>query len=464
MKSILFTTIAILSVVLINNSIYCQNNISITGKIATPQTTSTEISSDSFLFFDRLIIASSAIDETGNFSFNFKLSEPGVYNIFNKSFYMSPGDSINFQVQGNEYNPEKIVATGRNANNYVLSIQLDSLKRKLPFNPYVYKFENDLDHFCDSLALNKTFLLNRLSEFCNNHPLSNQAIGYFKALVTYNYYDQLLYPLSAKKININQLTLNYQKLLNGIELKHDSLARYREYLFTAIGLIDYKAKNYQNFKMFDIINDNSVGLTREFLLTKYAYSLVNKYTSKDSLLIENAFKKIDTDITDNDFRTYFDKAKGKIGKYLNPLPKEVLQTIVMDSIGNKSTFSDLLIKGAGKVIVLDFWASWCGPCKKGMPLINQLKDKLNNKQIIFDFISVDKTEMDWRKGMETVQVPGNHFWVDSNFKSALAQYLDIKTIPRYVIINKSGKIEKLEARDPSEGNWLSDEIESVLNQ
>ena len=67
--------------------------------------------------------------------------------------------------------------------------------------------------------------------------------------------------------------------------------------------------------------------------------------------------------------------------------------------------------------------------------------------------------------MSQLKIPGNHYWADDNFNSAFSKYLVRSGIPRYVIINQSGKLEKINAAPPEPGEYsLMSQITKLLNK
>lgn len=118
--------------------------------------------------------------------------------------------------------------------------------------------------------------------------------------------------------------------------------------------------------------------------------------------------------------------------------------------GKEVTLKDF----AGKVVYMDFWASWCSPCryemKNGSPKLHaKFKD---NKDVVFLYISLDSKVADWKKAIADDKIEGLHFLsqAKSGVNSPAASAFNINGIPHYVIIGKDGKIFDNDAPRPSE--------------
>ncbi len=124
-------------------------------------------------------------------------------------------------------------------------------------------------------------------------------------------------------------------------------------------------------------------------------------------------------------------------------------------------FQDILDLYEGKVVYLDFWASWCRPCKNEMPHSAKLKEQLKGKDVVFVYISSDKNETAWRNGIEELNITGDNYrssrkvWEDYN------SILNVRYIPRYVLIDKEGNIVDQNAKRPSNPEVIND-IEKLL--
>ena len=106
--------------------------------------------------------------------------------------------------------------------------------------------------------------------------------------------------------------------------------------------------------------------------------------------------------------------------------------------GTEISFSEILEANKGKTIFIDLWAGWCKDCIIGMPKVKKLQKK--NKDVVFLFLSLDKTEDSWKKGVKALKIEGEHYFISSGWKGAFCSSLDLDWIPRYMIVNPEGEI------------------------
>lgn len=118
--------------------------------------------------------------------------------------------------------------------------------------------------------------------------------------------------------------------------------------------------------------------------------------------------------------------------------KKALEETIIAFDGNAIAFQDVLNNYKGKTLVIELWASWCGDCVKAMPKIKELQE--NNPEVSYVFISLDKTNDKWKAGIEKHQIKGDHFLAKNGMKGDFGKAIDLDWIPRYIIIDKTGKI------------------------
>ncbi len=118
--------------------------------------------------------------------------------------------------------------------------------------------------------------------------------------------------------------------------------------------------------------------------------------------------------------------------------KEALSETLLASDGNQVSFKNILKNHKGKTLVIEVWASWCGDCVKAMPKIKEIQT--NNPNVDYVFISVDKTADKWKEGIAKHELKGEHFMANDQMKGVFGKAIDLNWIPRYIIIDKTGKI------------------------
>ncbi len=123
------------------------------------------------------------------------------------------------------------------------------------------------------------------------------------------------------------------------------------------------------------------------------------------------------------------------------------------TIDGKNTFSleNMLAQYKGKFVLIDFWATWCVPCRQEIPYWEKLSRQYPTDKIVFLSVSLDKEIQVWQKGVIASGVVKNYqyLWLNSE-KSAFAKQYDVSTVPRYMLFDKEGKIINMDAPRPSE--------------
>ena len=112
----------------------------------------------------------------------------------------------------------------------------------------------------------------------------------------------------------------------------------------------------------------------------------------------------------------------------------------------------------GKIIILNFWASWCGPCKEEMPSLDKLQSNANLDIKIFP-VNVGNDSLEKaKKFFEDTKIQNLNIFFDNSF--SLAKKLSLRGVPTSVLFNKEGKefarvIGVINFQDPEVIDWLS---------
>lgn len=137
--------------------------------------------------------------------------------------------------------------------------------------------------------------------------------------------------------------------------------------------------------------------------------------------------------------------------------KNTLSETLLTIDGSQIKFGDIIKNQQGKTTVIEVWASWCGDCVKAMPKLKELQ--ANNPEVSYVFLSMDKTADKWKEGIAKHQLNGLHFMANDGMKGVFGKAIDLDWIPRYIIIDKTGKIVLYRAIETD-----FDQINSTLKQ
>lgn len=109
-----------------------------------------------------------------------------------------------------------------------------------------------------------------------------------------------------------------------------------------------------------------------------------------------------------------------------------------DIDGNTVQLSDL----KGKVVCIDFWATWCRPCIKSMTYSQRMINQYKGKDVVFLYVSMDENTSTWETYVKGQGLQGKHLNASSGkgYLSNIAKLYKVKQLPTYVIIDKDGKV------------------------
>ena len=96
----------------------------------------------------------------------------------------------------------------------------------------------------------------------------------------------------------------------------------------------------------------------------------------------------------------------------------------------------------GKVIYLNFWASWCGACVKKMEFFRAFAPELETAGVAVVNISIDENEQSWQDALQETPFPGLHLLAKSYPEQALAATFGVQAVPQYFIIDNKGRISQ----------------------
>lgn len=108
-------------------------------------------------------------------------------------------------------------------------------------------------------------------------------------------------------------------------------------------------------------------------------------------------------------------------------------------VSNEDLFPSIISKFRGHTLLVDFWATWCGPCRSANKQILPMKKELKDKDIIYLYITGETSPLGTWKNM-IPDIHGEHFRVTDEQWSYLREKFSIRGVPTYFVIDKEGNI------------------------
>jgi len=411
------------------------------------------------------------IDSLGNFSTSFYSSIPNdIYLYYGQRFAVltHPGDSIFIEFDGQDLlETVKFSGSAAKTNQDVLEFQ------KL-FNSYYHNSieskentlkEFDTEKFLIYLENEKTEWNKLYNEYLEkNTPNEEVKTWILTELKSKYFYDYSFYPLMHKHINnleenewnvpenyydnlINIAPINKPELIN-VEAINGLVNQYLHFYAMNKATIDnkiaIKKDSVMNQDKWDslfisgIIKYTPDSFLRQMVLTEF-------FTSQLGASVVNLFEKyrflIDEHIQESYLKEPLFEMYEKVKKnLLNPeiASNAILQKI--DSSSSKQVFNSILEQNKGKIIYLDFWATWCGPCLGEMPESKKLMDELKDKNVSFIYLCIDSEESVWKATLSKFQLEGYQYYFNKEQSEEIRGMFEIHGIPFYVLIDDKGNI------------------------
>ncbi|MEI7964504.1 MAG: TlpA disulfide reductase family protein [Chitinophagaceae bacterium] len=374
-------------------------------------------------------------DSSGNFHLRFALGEPNYFRIGRNIVYLSPGDDLQMTIDYMDARNAVFKGRGSQANMYL---------RFTPF-PKAGSF---------------------IEAGSNAQPTAKQTIDFImhagaerkKQLDSLKMLTPAFRKLETGRIRadiINSLVDGKIPFYRPRAIQHDSLAmqQYAQEYETLVSFLlipnsknDFLDASLMKLVVYRDIADellkgtgktSEVNKIRDWIKASAIIASMKQVSDKQQL------KKMETtidSITTPEYKAALRKSLAVLLQFGKGDP--AIDFTAKDINGNSVLLSSL----KGKVIYIDIWATWCGPCMEEMPAFEALKEKYKDyPDLVFVSLSIDNNIPAWEKSLTERKAPG-YQWLINRY--LLSNY-NIVTIPRTLLIDKSFHIVDLNAPLPS---------------
>lgn len=382
---------------------------------------------------------------------NFKVTVPeesiGSWSIKTQNgsqlFDLVKGEKLNLIVDFSKRNP--VYAIGVNADdfNYFAHLQ-DSLSKYYSVNNFSEKVRNkDIDSvlfYRKELAFYKVNLLN---EYKRSHKMSDEYYSWIRSKYLYEPYERTVVENIPNRDSLDNIAIS-KIMEKGINDEYAALntTEYNDLIdFYVASKLNKIGRKLTLNDRFNYVADSNIltGSTKEVYLSRFMAWLIKTPDSIYSPL----FKKYDIIVRNDEMKQ---NVISRRNDYVNPA---VSSSIFVDN-SRANSIADILKKYRGKIIYLDFWASWCIPCRAEMLNAAILKEKLKGKNIAFIYFGYNDKEKAWRKARNQLEIAGEHYLLTEKMIKEADELFGINGIPHYAIIDKDGKIISKRADRPND--------------
>lgn len=210
------------------------------------------------------------------------------------------------------------------------------------------------------------------------------------------------------------------------------------------------ARNEKFLKMLGI----QPGFATDIMTSQdFCRTFVSEMTPVSDEKIKAFQQNVTTPFIANYARIKNEEAKSRIvanknlkGSKANEVPK---------TAGDK-VFEAIMDKYKGKVVYVDFWATWCGPCRSGIEQIKPLKEEMAGENVAFVYISGPSSPKATYDNMIPT-IKGEHYRVSDDEWNILSGMFKISGIPHYVLVGKDGKVI-----NPQLGHMENTQLKALL--
>tara|TARA_R110001592_G_scaffold222540_2_gene477730 strand:+ start:4406 stop:5872 length:1467 start_codon:yes stop_codon:yes gene_type:complete len=195
-----------------------------------------------------------------------------------------------------------------------------------------------------------------------------------------------------------------------------------------------------DYVLSPILTNQSIPAIERTMISRIALldNLPKLSVEEETMMVEQYSKNQQ----DTAFKTYYNSSK------INPKVLD-LPTRLVNTNQKEMGLEELIRNNRGRVIYLDFWATWCLPCYQQFPYIEALIAKYHPSEFMYIHISVDDDYEKWQGVIQKYGIKENSYIIKQGTSQKLFEQLNLNSIPRYLLLDSKGEVVHLNAPRPS---------------
>lgn len=182
------------------------------------------------------------------------------------------------------------------------------------------------------------------------------------------------------------------------------------------------------------------GIWAEYLAASKLSALASMEEELTQPIIDSLSDLIGNSFSDTYIRQFLLALYSKTGQKIKEnenlkLPADAV-LYMYDSLSGEQLFNKIVADNAGKVIYIDFWATWCSPCIAQMPYSQKIHELFKGEDVSFVYLCGRSDEKSWEKAIKNHQINGNHYNMSPLQHEYFKDRFSIVGVPRYMLIDK----------------------------
>lgn len=392
------------------------------------------------------LLATTQVGKDGLYGFSFQPSYAGFYTVGGENpqerirLYLCPGDEGTVNILEDTL----VIAKWNTAENNLLAeweAMITPVRRRVEHLDYIlFDYRDFFPYFMEFLPKAREFREKISSKDEAFAELLKKTVDYDLDYCAFNILNVIKIGKDTHKLSRPELSdypAYYETIVDKEKLTDASVLQQPYGYDYLIKYTTFACPNKGKASLADRLEWLSCDLLKAEMVLWYAESaktyeaymkIVRKY--REYLTTENHQKRMAAVSA----RLY----KGEKGK-------EAADFTYPDKDGKMVSLSDF----KGKVVVVDVWATWCGPCRKEVPYLVELEKEMEGKDLVFIGVSVDEKK-NYQKWLDVLDKEGlNGIQLFADGWSQITKDYKIEGIPRFMVFDREGKVVTIDAPRPS---------------